>query len=119
MSVILATWEAKIRRIMIGGQPRQILRDPMSKTTRVKWTGGVAQVVERMLFKCQGQSSNPSTKKKTLSSATPNKNAITFRRKTTRPRCLLAGISKKGSFLTRDSKYLAISVPWNCKYREN
>lgn len=40
---------------------------------------------------------------------------ITFRRKTTKPRCLLAGISKKGSFLTRDSKYLAISVPWNCK----
>lgn len=37
---------------------------------------------------------------------------FTFRRNTTSPRCLLAGISKSGSLLTKDSKNLAVSVPY-------
>jgi hypothetical protein len=43
---ILATWEADIRRTAIQGQPGQ--RDSetlISKITRAKWTGGVAQAL--------------------------------------------------------------------------
>jgi hypothetical protein len=59
--VILTTWEAKIRRIMVWGQPRQIvLWEPISKITRAKWTGGVAQEVQRVLFKYETLSSYPS-----------------------------------------------------------
>jgi hypothetical protein len=47
MTIILATWEVEIRKIMVQGQPGQILQEtPISKITRAKWTGGVAQVVE-------------------------------------------------------------------------
>jgi hypothetical protein len=46
--VIQATWEAEIKRIEDQDQPRQIT---ISKITRVKWTGGVAQVVEHLLCK--------------------------------------------------------------------
>jgi hypothetical protein len=50
MPVILATWEAEIRRITVQGQPRQIAGEtPISKITRAKWTGGVAQAVEHLL----------------------------------------------------------------------
>jgi hypothetical protein len=35
------------------------LQDPISKTTRAKCTGGVAQVAEYLLCKCEGLSSNP------------------------------------------------------------
>jgi hypothetical protein len=37
---------------------------PISKVTRAKWTGGVAQAVERLLCNREALSSNPSPKKK-------------------------------------------------------
>jgi hypothetical protein len=44
---ILATWETKIGRITVRGQPGQIVHKiPISKITRAKWTGGMIQVVE-------------------------------------------------------------------------
>jgi hypothetical protein len=43
MLVILATWEANIRRMAVEGQPRQIVHEtPISKITTVKWSRGVA-----------------------------------------------------------------------------
>jgi hypothetical protein len=39
-------------------------RDPISKITRAKRAGGVAQVVEPLPSKCKALSSNPKTKKK-------------------------------------------------------
>jgi hypothetical protein len=43
MPIILAVWEADIRRILIQGQPVEIvLKTPFSKITTAKWTGGVA-----------------------------------------------------------------------------
>jgi hypothetical protein len=39
---ILATWEAEIRRIMVRGQPGQIVHEtPSPKITRAKWNGDV------------------------------------------------------------------------------
>jgi hypothetical protein len=65
MPVILATWEAEIKRNLVPGQPRQIvLETPISKITRAKWTGSVAQVVEWLLCKCKSLSSNPSPTRK-------------------------------------------------------
>jgi hypothetical protein len=56
--VILATWEAEIRRITVRGHPGQIVQEtPISKVTRAKWTGGVAQAVELRLCKLQALSS--------------------------------------------------------------
>jgi hypothetical protein len=50
--------EAEIGRIMVQAQPRQIvLKTPISKITRAKWTGGVAQAVE-----LEALSSNKQTK---------------------------------------------------------
>jgi hypothetical protein len=47
MLVILATWEAEIRRIVVQGQLGQIvLETPISKITRAKCTGGVAQAMK-------------------------------------------------------------------------
>jgi hypothetical protein len=44
MSVILATQEAEIRRIVVQTQPRQILRETLPrKTFHKNRTGGVAQ----------------------------------------------------------------------------
>jgi hypothetical protein len=40
------------------------LQDPISKITREKWTGGVAQAVECLLCKREVLSSNPSLAKK-------------------------------------------------------
>jgi hypothetical protein len=39
-------------------------QDPVSKITRAKWTGGVAQVLECPLCKCEALSSNRSSEKK-------------------------------------------------------
>jgi hypothetical protein len=35
------------------------VRDPVSKITRAKWTGGVAQAIQHLLCKCKTPSSNP------------------------------------------------------------
>jgi hypothetical protein len=46
MPVILAPQEAEIRRIMVGSQPRQIIRETLSqKTPTQKRGGGVVQGV--------------------------------------------------------------------------
>jgi hypothetical protein len=58
-SVILAIWEAEIRRITIEGQTKQIAHENhISKITKAKWTGSVAQVVEHLLCKCEALNSN-------------------------------------------------------------
>jgi hypothetical protein len=60
--VILAIWEAEIWRIIVQGQPRQIVHEtPISKITRAKWTGGVTQAVQHLPCKHEVLSSNPST----------------------------------------------------------
>jgi hypothetical protein len=49
--VIVATWETEIRRILVQGQLRQIVLEtppPISKITRAKGIGGVAQVHEAL-----------------------------------------------------------------------
>jgi hypothetical protein len=52
-------------RIMVQGQHGQIVCEtPISKITRAKWTGSVAQVIECLLCKCEALSSNPSLTKK-------------------------------------------------------
>jgi hypothetical protein len=54
-----------IRRITVQGQPGKIVQKyPLSKITRAKWTGGVAQAVEHLLCKPATLSSNPSPSKK-------------------------------------------------------
>jgi hypothetical protein len=61
---ILATWEAEAGRITILSQPGQIVHEtPISKITRAKLTGGVAQEVEWQLCKHKALSSNPSPTK--------------------------------------------------------
>jgi hypothetical protein len=56
---------AEIRRISVQGQPRQtVLRDAISKIIRVKWTAGVAQATELLLYKHEALSSNLSPPKK-------------------------------------------------------
>jgi hypothetical protein len=47
MSVILATWEVKIGKMVVQGQPGPIIHETpaISKIMRAKWTGGVAQTV--------------------------------------------------------------------------
>jgi hypothetical protein len=48
------------------------LRDPISKITRAKWTGGVAQAVEHLFCKCKALSSNPSLTKKSIKTHNEN-----------------------------------------------
>jgi hypothetical protein len=57
--VILVTCEIEIRRATVQGQPHANV--PISKVTRAKRTGGVAQAGERLLCKCKTLSSSPST----------------------------------------------------------
>jgi hypothetical protein len=65
LPVILAIWEAEIRRITVGGHPWQIVHEtPIFKITRATETGGVAPVVEFLLCKCQALSSNQKKLKK-------------------------------------------------------
>jgi hypothetical protein len=54
------TWEAEIRKT--GSKPAwaNSSQDPISKITRAKWTGGVAQAVGCLLCKCDTLSSYPS-----------------------------------------------------------
>jgi hypothetical protein len=64
-TVILATWEAEIGRNMVRGQPRKIVLGTLiSKITRATWAGGVAEVVECLLYMLKVLSSNPSPTKK-------------------------------------------------------
>jgi hypothetical protein len=52
---------------LVRGQPTEaVLRDPISKITRAKWTRGVAQVVEWLFCKHEalGSNLNPMKKKK-------------------------------------------------------
>jgi hypothetical protein len=52
-------------RIKVQGQPGQIVQDTLSpKIIRVKWIGGMAQVVEYLLCKHEVLNSNPSPTKK-------------------------------------------------------
>jgi hypothetical protein len=70
--IILAIWEAEIRRIKVQGQANSS-QDPISKITRAKWTGSVAQVVERLLCKCKNPKLRlPSHKKKKKVSSPTN-----------------------------------------------
>jgi hypothetical protein len=62
MPVILATWEAPIRKIAVQDQPRG--GGGGSKTLSQKFltqkkAGGVVQVVECLLSKCEALSSQP------------------------------------------------------------
>jgi hypothetical protein len=58
MPIILATWDYS--------RPKQAnnSQDPVSKRTRAKWTGDVAQAVEHLLCKRKALSSNPRLLKK-------------------------------------------------------
>jgi hypothetical protein len=51
--VILATWEDHGSRIAQGNNSQ----DPISKITRGKWTGGMAQAVELLLCECEALNS--------------------------------------------------------------
>jgi hypothetical protein len=57
-------WEAEIQRITFQGQPGEIVHEIISKITRTKWTGGVAQEVEHLFCKQEVMSSNTSPPKK-------------------------------------------------------
>jgi hypothetical protein len=64
MPIFLAIREAEIRRITIRGQSRRTVRKtPLSKITRAKWTGDVAQ--EHLLYKHEAQSWKPQPTKQT------------------------------------------------------
>jgi hypothetical protein len=52
-------WEGHSSRLDLANSSQ----DPISKITRAKWAGGMAQVVEHLLCKCEAQSSNHSTAK--------------------------------------------------------
>jgi hypothetical protein len=65
MSVILATQEAEIRRIVVQSQPRQIVLETLSrKYPSQKRAGGMAQVVACLPSKGEALSLNPSAAKK-------------------------------------------------------
>jgi hypothetical protein len=49
--IILATWEAKIRRIAVQGYQGKQFRRSISKITRAKWTGSMAQAVGHLLWR--------------------------------------------------------------------
>jgi hypothetical protein len=51
------------------------MRAPISKISRAKWTGGIDQVVEFLLWKCEALSSNPSPTKKKKQPKTKPKTA--------------------------------------------
>jgi hypothetical protein len=62
---ILAIWEAEIRRILsLRPDWANSLKNFISKITRAKWTGGMAQAIECLLCKCKALSSNTSSTKK-------------------------------------------------------
>jgi predicted P-loop ATPase len=67
-SVILATQEAELRRVVVQSQPRQIVHEILSqKTHHKKRTGGVTQGVgpEFKPQYCKKKKNKPKTKKET------------------------------------------------------
>jgi hypothetical protein len=62
--VILATWDAEIRRNTVQGQTRQIILKTLSLKYPKHRADGVAQVTECLLSKPEALSSNPTTAKK-------------------------------------------------------
>jgi hypothetical protein len=55
----LLSQESTNRRITVHASP-SIKQDPISKTTKAKRTGGMTQVVEYFLSKCEALRSTPS-----------------------------------------------------------
>jgi hypothetical protein len=52
MPIILASWEAEIRRIIVLSQPGQIAYEiSISKIIKAKWTESVAQAVKCLICK--------------------------------------------------------------------
>jgi hypothetical protein len=50
MPIILAIWEAEVRRIVVYGQPWRIVHETLlSKITKAKWSGSLAQIVDHLL----------------------------------------------------------------------
>jgi hypothetical protein len=66
-------------RLTLGGQQFTVTlgkeQDPISKTPRTKWIGGVVQAVEHLLCKSKALNSNPNPTKKTQNK---NKNCQVF-----------------------------------------
>jgi hypothetical protein len=59
MPVILVAWETEIGMTVVQNQSRQIVLETIiSKITRAKWTGGMAEEVEHLFWKCEALSSN-------------------------------------------------------------
>jgi hypothetical protein len=66
MPIILATLEAKMGRIMVQGQLRQIgWETPISKITTAKLGGGVAQAIEHTCFSSVKPAFKPQSHQKT------------------------------------------------------
>jgi hypothetical protein len=61
LGVILATWEAESRRIVVQGQPKQVVWEtpPICKITQAQWTRGVAQADKHLLCKHEAQFPTP------------------------------------------------------------
>jgi hypothetical protein len=62
MPVILATWEAEIRKITVQSQSGQIILEIPSP----KWTGGIGKQYGTLLCKCKALSSSLISPKKFL-----------------------------------------------------
>jgi hypothetical protein len=75
MPIILAAWKLRSRISSFRPDWANSLQDPISKITRAKWTGGVAQAVEGLLCKHEVLSSNHSSIKK------KKKGSMTWKRK--------------------------------------
>jgi hypothetical protein len=64
MPVILATWEAEVRRITVQSQTGKVAKPYLKNYTTQNRAGEVAQVVEHLPSKHEALSSNPSPGKK-------------------------------------------------------
>jgi hypothetical protein len=65
VAVIIATWEAEIRRIIVRGQPMQIVpKHPISKITKVKLDWQCSSISRVPALQVKAMSSNHSLTKK-------------------------------------------------------